>query len=99
MTTTTITRAGFPKRTPGATFRIPQATSPIAWFTDNTETRADTDNADTWTDHHGTAHERHPDRDDRTWCNTRIIGKDAPTYARVFPIGCHNCATNRTHTT
>ncbi|PKW19272.1 hypothetical protein A8926_7436 [Saccharopolyspora spinosa] len=94
MTTTTTTRAGLRKPTPGR-HRIPQATSPVALFTDTTETRSGSGHADTSTDDHGVTHERHQHSKNRTAGGRLITTSSATKCRRIFAVGCHNCATNR----
>jgi hypothetical protein len=82
-------------RTPRSMMLDDGVSSPVAWFAVDGETGEATEHADVWTDHHRIAHERHPTREDMTWCGRRTLGSDAPSYARIFAVGCHACAAAR----
>ncbi|GAA0516086.1 hypothetical protein GCM10011581_47600 [Saccharopolyspora subtropica] len=56
------------------------------------------EHAEIWIDHHRVAHERNPHRYSWTWCDSRIVGSDAPTHARLISVvGCRACVIARLH--
>ncbi|MEU6270195.1 hypothetical protein [Saccharopolyspora shandongensis] len=94
---TAITMAGLPVRTPHAAMLHERASSPVDWFPNNTDNDDDTEHADVWTDHHRITHERHPTHDGMTHCGKRILGSDAPSHSRIYPVGCRLCAAAHAH--
>ncbi|QIZ35328.1 hypothetical protein [Saccharopolyspora sp. ASAGF58] len=94
---TAITMAGLSVRTPHAVMLRELASSPVYWFPENTDNGDDIEHADVWTDHHRITHERHATHNGVTRCGKRILGSDAPSHARVYPVGCRFCAAAHAH--
>ncbi|PKW16012.1 hypothetical protein A8926_3800 [Saccharopolyspora spinosa] len=98
MSANTTTAAGLPTRPPHDVVILHErASSPVDWFTENSDTGDDITHADVWTDHHRVTHERDPIHNGMTHCGTRILGSDAPSHARIYPVGCRRCVAAHAH--